>query len=65
MTSLRGWQERALEAMARWHGGSFLLNAAPGAGKTRPSLELARDLLARGLADRVAVVCPTTPLTRQ
>ena len=55
----------ALARMAEWSEGPFLLNAAPGAGKTRPALELARDLLARGLADRIAVVCPTTPLTRQ
>ena len=51
--------------MAGWHEGTFLLNAAPGAGKTRPALELARDLLARGVIGRVAVVCPTSPLTRQ
>jgi len=51
--------------MAGWEAGCFLLNAAPGAGKTRPSLELARRLLSSGAADRVAVVCPTSPLTRQ
>ncbi len=74
MTSLRGWQHRALEHMAGWvsgtgtgapAGGAFLLNAAPGAGKTRPAIELARDLLRRGVVARVAVVCPTSPLTRQ
>ncbi len=44
---------------------SFLLNAAPGAGKTRPALELSRELLATRAISRVAVVCPTSPLTRQ
>jgi superfamily II DNA or RNA helicase len=62
---LRAWQEHALAAMAEWHDGPFLIAAAPGAGKTRPALVLARDLLGAGVVARVAVVCPTTPLTRQ
>ena len=45
--------------------GPFLVAAAPGAGKTRPALALARELLRAGAVRRVAVVCPTTPLTRQ
>ena len=64
-TSLRAWQSRALDRLGDWREGPFLISAAPGAGKTRPALELARDLLARGLVRRVAVLCPTTPLTRQ
>jgi superfamily II DNA or RNA helicase len=62
---LRAWQQHALARMAQWHEGPFLVSAAPGAGKTRPALELARRLLAQGEATRVAVLCPTTPLTRQ
>ncbi|MEA2197787.1 MAG: hypothetical protein QOJ25_1838, partial [Solirubrobacteraceae bacterium] len=31
-----------------WQDGPFLLSAAPGAGKTRPALELARTELAAG-----------------
>lgn len=42
-----------------------MISAAPGAGKTRPALELARGLLASKTAGRIAVLCPTTPLTRQ
>jgi superfamily II DNA or RNA helicase len=64
-TSLRAWQRDALERLARWDGGPFLVSAAPGAGKTRPALELAREMLTSGQAGRVAVLCPTTPLTRQ
>jgi superfamily II DNA or RNA helicase len=64
-TSLRSWQLLALERLADWREGPFLISAAPGAGKTRPALELARDLLSRRLVDGVAVLCPTTPLTRQ
>ena len=63
--ALRRWQVEALERMGSWHAGCFLLNAAPGAGKTRPSIELARRLLTSGEITRVAVVCPTSPLTRQ
>jgi len=63
--SLRAWQRRALAAAARWRTGPFLVAAAPGAGKTRPALVLARELLRRGEIDRVAIVCPTAPLTRQ
>ena len=62
---LRLWQARALAAMDRWERGSFLLSAAPGAGKTRPALELARGQLALGAAGSVVVACPTGPLTRQ
>jgi superfamily II DNA or RNA helicase len=64
-TSLRAWQRRALDRLGDWRGGPFLISAAPGAGKTRPALELARDLLSRQLVGRVVVLCPTTPLTRQ
>jgi superfamily II DNA or RNA helicase len=64
-TSLRAWQERALEQLAHWQDGPFLISAAPGAGKTRPALELARALLSQHAARRVVVLCPTTPLTRQ
>jgi superfamily II DNA or RNA helicase len=62
---LRLWQTRALAAMEGWERGSFLLSAAPGAGKTRPALELARRELASGRIGSVLVACPTGPLTRQ
>jgi superfamily II DNA or RNA helicase len=63
--ALREWQQRALAAMAAWQQGSFLISAAPGAGKTRPALEFARRELAARAADGVVIVCPTAPLTRQ
>ncbi|MEA2178689.1 MAG: hypothetical protein QOG77_1986 [Solirubrobacteraceae bacterium] len=62
---LRPWQERALRKLDGWDGEPFLLSAAPGAGKTRPALVLARELLRTRVVRRVAIVCPTTPLTRQ
>ncbi len=51
--------------MASRDDGPFLLSAAPGAGKTRPALELARQQLASGAISAVVVTCPTAPLTRQ
>jgi superfamily II DNA or RNA helicase len=65
VTSLRAWQRDALERLHGWQGGPFLVSAAPGAGKTRPALELAQRMLTSGESGRVAVLCPTTPLTRQ
>jgi superfamily II DNA or RNA helicase len=62
---LRAWQRDALAQLEGWHSGSFLVSAAPGSGKTRPALELAKRLLTRGEVSGVAVLCPTTPLTRQ
>ena len=64
-TSLRAWQLRALVHLDDWQEGPFLISAAPGAGKTRPALEFASDLLRKRIVRRVAVLCPTTPLTRQ
>ncbi len=67
--NLRGWQQESLVAMRTWDAGAdrppFLIAAAPGAGKTRPALELARELLTAGRVRRVVVVTPTGPLTRQ
>ena len=51
--------------MGSWTAGSFLLSAAPGAGKTRPALELARAELRSGQSTGVVIACPTAPLTRQ
>jgi superfamily II DNA or RNA helicase len=62
---LRAWQASALEAMASWRAGSFLVSAAPGAGKTRPAIEVALRLLRAREIQRVVLVCPTAPLTRQ
>jgi len=62
---LRGWQQHTLAAMEHWREGSFLISAAPGAGKTRPALEFGRRALSERAADGLLVVCPTAPLTRQ
>jgi superfamily II DNA or RNA helicase len=51
--------------MESWSDGSFLISAAPGAGKTRPALEFAKRELQRRAIDGVVIACPTAPLTRQ
>jgi superfamily II DNA or RNA helicase len=62
---LRDWQLQALERMESWERGSFLISAAPGAGKTRPALEFARRELMQRSIDGLVIACPTAPLTRQ
>jgi superfamily II DNA or RNA helicase len=75
-TDLRLWQRRTLAEMDRWMAApgpssnhvtqpTFLISAAPGAGKTRPALEFARAQLAAGTVSAIVVACPTAPLTRQ
>ncbi|HET9074683.1 MAG TPA: DEAD/DEAH box helicase family protein [Solirubrobacteraceae bacterium] len=64
-TGLREWQRAALAGMGQWTQGSFLISAAPGAGKTRPALEFIRRELGRGALEGVVIACPTAPLTRQ
>lgn len=65
LRALRPWQRRAVTEMRDWELGTYLIAAAPGAGKTRPSLHFAREELERGRIKRIVVVCPTAPLTRQ
>ena len=43
----------------------FLAVATPGAGKTTFALTLATELIARGIVDKVTVVCPTEHLKGQ
>ena len=64
-SGLREWQQRALAEMDAWQDGSFLISAAPGAGKSRPALEFARAELQRRAIDGLVIACPTAPLTRQ
>ncbi|MEH3053846.1 MAG: DEAD/DEAH box helicase family protein [Patulibacter minatonensis] len=65
LAALRPWQRKAVKEMREWEMGTYLIAAAPGAGKTRPSLHFAKEELEAGRIKRVVVVCPTAPLTRQ
>ncbi|GAA1531267.1 DEAD/DEAH box helicase [Actinomadura kijaniata] len=69
-SSLRAWQQQALEAYFGEDGTApgprdFLTVATPGAGKTTFALRLARELLDRHIVQQVTVVCPTEHLKRQ
>ena len=49
--------------MAGWETGSFLLNAAPGAGKTRPSIEIAKRYVDAAHRDPDAPFRPGSPVS--
>ncbi|RFS82008.1 DEAD/DEAH box helicase [Actinomadura spongiicola] len=69
-SSLRAWQQQALEAYFGPDGTApgprdFLTVATPGAGKTTFALRLARELLERRIVSAITIVCPTEHLKRQ
>jgi superfamily II DNA or RNA helicase len=61
---LRRWQEHALQA-ALSSGEPVLIEACPGAGKTRFALEYAAGLFAERIINRVLIVVPTARLADQ
>jgi len=69
-TPLRDWQEKAINKALKWlvkdkHDRHFLINAAPGSGKTIASCELARILIEAGDVNRVIVIAPRREVVRQ
>ncbi|TXS22426.1 ATP-dependent helicase [Streptomyces sp. adm13(2018)] len=62
---LRQWQRRAVDAFYAANAENFLVSATPGAGKTKFSLHLARDLMQRGIVERVVVIAPSDNLRVQ
>lgn len=62
---LRAWQADALERYMSCTPRDFLAVATPGAGKTTFALTLATELIARGIVDKLTVVCPTEHLKGQ
>ncbi|CDH46349.1 DEAD/DEAH box helicase family protein [Candidatus Contendibacter odensensis] len=67
---LRPWQQDALRKALTWlvearQDRRFLINAAPGAGKTRVSCVIAQTLLALGEIDRVIVIAPRAEVVNQ
>jgi superfamily II DNA or RNA helicase len=62
-TRLRPWQVEALNKALHWllverQDRHFLINAAPGAGKTIAACAIAQALIDRGEIDRVIVIAP-------
>lgn len=67
---LRDWQKAALNKAEQWLLGEdeqkhFLINAAPGAGKTRASIAIAALLIERGDIERVIVIAPRSEVVNQ
>lgn len=67
---LRPWQEQALLKAMHWLidqgvDKHFLINAAPGAGKTIAACTIAKQLIADGHVDRVVVIAPRVEVVKQ
>lgn len=67
---LRDWQANALTKALHWlvedaKDKHFLINAAPGAGKTVAACVIAKQLMEMGLVDRVIVIAPRVEVVRQ
>lgn len=67
---LRPWQQEALQKALKWltedrADRHFLINAAPGAGKTLASCAIAEALLERDEIDRVIVIAPRAEVVNQ
>jgi len=67
---LRDWQTKAVEKAIHWLVGvasdkHFLINAAPGAGKTIAACTIAKTLIEMGHIDRVIVIAPRVEVVRQ
>lgn len=70
MPKLRPWQQHALVKALRWllqdrRDHRFLINAAPGAGKTLASCVIARTLIEHQEIDRVVVIAPRAEVVSQ
>lgn len=69
-TRLRPWQAEALTKALNWlliekKDRHFLINAAPGAGKTVAACSIAHALLERNEIDRVVVIAPRAEVVNQ
>ena len=68
--NLRPWQQEAITKCINWFSCSdenkhFVINAAPGAGKTICASKIASILLTTGEIERVIVIAPRTEVVRQ
>ena len=67
---LRDWQAEAIQKSIQWFTDSktnkhFIINAAPGAGKTICASVIVAELLKKGEVDRVIVIAPRSEVVRQ
>ena len=67
--SLRPWQESAINKCLKWfdtnQDNKFLVNAAPGAGKTICASVIASELLKKNKVERVIVIAPRREVVKQ
>ena len=68
--ALRPWQAEALQKALKWlvedrSDRHFLINAAPGAGKTIAACTIAKNLFDLGEIDRVIVIAPRVEVVKQ
>lgn len=68
--NLRDWQRQAVAKSLKWllednQDRHFLINAAPGAGKTICASVIAKRLIEEGHVNRVIVIAPRTEVVRQ
>jgi hypothetical protein len=68
-TILRPWQAEALDKALHWfmerRDRHFLINAAPGAGKTLAACAIAKALIDRSEIDRIIVIAPRAEVVNQ
>ena len=70
VTKLRPWQSEVLVKSVKWLledrcDRHFLINAAPGSGKTIAACAIARSLIDKGEIDRVIVIAPRKEVVNQ
>ena len=68
--NLRPWQENAIAKSLKWYANpdnekQFLINAAPGAGKTICATVIAQKLIELDQIDRIIVIAPRKEVVRQ
>lgn len=67
--TLRPWQAQAIQKAEQWFldrgNKHFLVNAAPGSGKTICASVIAKRLIDKGVVERVIVIAPRTEVVRQ
>lgn len=70
MIDLRPWQRDAIRKALAWFsanggGGRFLINAAPGSGKTVCAAQIASELINKGEVGRVIIIAPRIGVVNQ
>ena len=66
---LRPWQAEARRQSLNWYKNKdnkhFVINAAPGSGKTICASVIAKELIKNNMIDRVIVIAPRSEIVRQ